>query len=145
MIKLRQVIASAEYLVHQSIASSQTELNTLVTILLSENLCCMSDYFLSHDKLDLAKLAAFWSVEKILKINLKVEQVANSFAALLKVLRVRGETYKYKWVYKSTQIQIARALFCSKLNMEGLAAVARAYTEVMICGWVEKITSSSKQ
>lgn len=133
MIKKRQLINSAQSSVNRSKAFSCSELEIIVTILLSENLCHMSNYFLSINQLNLAKLAAFWSVEKILKVQLKVEQVANSFTELMKVLRVRGETLKFKWVYQAAQTQIARAMFCSELNINGLTAIAKAYTEVMIC------------
>jgi hypothetical protein len=133
-MKMRHLISSTQCLLNRSKAFMMSELNILVTILLSENLYHMSEYFLSQNKLDLAKLAAFWSVQKILKVQLKLEQVANSFTALMKVLRVKQESLCFEWVFEAAQIQIARALFSSDVNMDGLTAVAKAYSEFMVYG-----------
>lgn len=93
----------------------------------------MSEYFLAKNEVNLAKLAAFWSLQKILKVELKIRDVARSFSVLLKVLRVTGESTEYQWIQEAAVVQISRALFSSELNLDGLTEVARVYIEIIIC------------
>lgn len=92
----------------------------------------MSEYFLTKNQLNLAKLAAFWSVQKVLKVQLKVREVAMSFASVMKVLRITGEVKKYQWVQDAALIQVARAMFSSALDLDSLTAVAGLYKELVI-------------
>jgi hypothetical protein len=134
MAKQKLVVRSVQLLINKSKAETLSNLDNIVTILLSENLCLMAACFLAKKEFHLARLAAFWSLQKILTVQPKVQQVAESFAMVMKVLRVIGQSDNYKWVQEAAQIQIARALFCSELSMDGLVAIAKAYTEIMICG-----------
>lgn len=133
VLKMRQLTKSVKFLVTQSKAQKFSNLNSLVTPQLSKSLCLMSEYFLAKNELHLAKLAAFWSLQKILKVELKIQNVAKSFSMMLKVLRVTGESTEYQWIQEAAVVQTSRALFSSELNLNGLTEIARVYMEIMIC------------
>lgn len=93
----------------------------------------MSEAFLAQKLIKLAMLAAFWSLHKILKVQLKVRDVAMSFANVLKLILLCGKVEKFRWLQDAALLQVSRSVFSSELDLGGLTMVAKLYNELMKC------------
>lgn len=108
-------------------------MSALVTIQLSTTMSCMFDLFLETKEIDLAKLAAFWSLRKALNTSRSVSNIARSFANVLKILSVTGGADQFMWLQKAALQQLIRTLFVDELDLEGLTNVVRMYQGIMMC------------
>lgn len=111
-------------------------MSALVTTQLSSTMSCMFDLFLETKEIDLAKLAAFWSLRKALNTSRSVSNIARSFANVLKILSVTGGADQFMWLQKAALQQLIRTLFVDELDLEGLTNVVRMYQGIMMCQWV---------
>lgn len=113
-------------------SKATSKLFSIATIQLSKTMCFMFELFLSMKQYDLAKLAAFWSLQKVLKVHLKVRDVARSFTNALKIVHIAGEANDFLWLQSLALVKISRAVFISGLDLEALTEVTRLHKELMV-------------
>lgn len=110
-----------------------SKLTYLATRQLSKTLTHMSETFLATRQFELAKFAAFWSLEKTLEYGRHFREISKSFGNVLHVIHRVGESRKYFWLLKATFIQVCRSTFIGGVNLDGLYSVMRIYQHSMIC------------
>lgn len=89
--------------------------------------------FLNTQQHELAKLAAFWSLRKIFKVDRRVSDVAKCFENVMNILSLTEETNKFVWLQEAALIQVSTCLFNSVLDSDGIISVTRMYIALMLC------------
>lgn len=110
-----------------------SRLFSLVTLQLSKTLNLMFELFFEKKQFDLAKLAAFYALRKILKFDRTLGGIARSFSNALKITFFTGETNEFVWLQEAALIQTARTSFIDDIELEGLTWVIKMYHGQMLC------------
>lgn len=110
-----------------------TKLTYLATRQLSKTLTNMSETFLATRQFSLAKLAAFWSLEKALQYGRHFREISKSFSNVLHVIHRVGESKEFFWLLKAAFVEVCRSTFIGGVNIEGLISVMKMYEHCMIC------------
>lgn len=92
----------------------------------------MFELFLITKQFDLAKLAAFWSLRNILKVERRISDVAMSFRSVLIITALNGESNRFKWLEGEALKHLTASLFNSNMNVNGLIAAAKMYHALML-------------
>lgn len=93
----------------------------------------MFELFFENHQFDLAKLAAFWALRKILKFDRTLAGVARSFGNALKIVFYTGGAEEFAWLQEAAIIQTARTSFMDDMDLEGLTWIIRMYHGLMLC------------
>lgn len=92
----------------------------------------MFDSFFEMKQYDLAKLAAFWSLQQSLNFNRNVCDVARSFANAMTIVFYDGTVDNFLWLQSTALEQTSRALFSDDLNLYALTEVIKMYKALMM-------------
>jgi hypothetical protein len=133
ILKFKLVVRRIKSLLMVKQIPNCSKLTYLATRQLSKTLTNMSETFLATRQFALAKLAAFWSLEKALQYGRHFREISKSFANVLHVIHRVGESREYFWLQSATFVQVCRSTFIGDVNVEGLLSVMRIYQHSMIC------------
>lgn len=110
-----------------------TKLASMVTIQLSKTLSSLFEVFLATKKFCLAKLAAYWGLWMALRFDRHFSILARNFANVFKIISSNHSRDNHSWITKIAFREISRSIFFDGVDMEGLTAVVRMYTGIMMC------------
>lgn len=92
----------------------------------------MFDTFFEMKQYDLAKLAAFWSLQQSLKFSRTIADIARSFANAMTIVFFVDDANDFLWLQQAALVQTVRTLFCDDLNLWSLTEVTKMYNALMI-------------
>lgn len=110
-----------------------SRLFSLITLQESKIFSLIFELLFEKNEFELAKLAAFWSLRKILKYDRNFSDVARSFTNVLKIVFYTGGVEKFLWMQSAALVQVNWALFIDGLDLDGLRCVIKLYHALMKC------------
>lgn len=132
-LKLKLLVRSIRKLSERKEAQKLSRLVALATIQLSRTLSVIFELLYEEKQFDLAQLAAFWSLEMILKHERKFRDVARSFSNVVKIIYRTSSVHSFLWLQKVALEEVTRTLFIDEMNLEGLTALIELYQGLMLC------------
>jgi hypothetical protein len=132
-MKLEKLVKDIKKLVQIENSPKCSRLVSLATTQLARTLSFMFELQFEKKQFDLAKLAAFWSLQKILKFERNFSDVTRSFGNILKIVFITGSVDEFLWLPTGALEQVARTLFVDDVSLKGLTNMAKLYNELMMC------------
>lgn len=132
-LKLRKLVKSVKKLTRREEEQNCSKLVALVTIQVARTLSVMFDLQYDTKQFELAWLAAFWSLKKMLKYERNFRDIVVSFGNAVKVANRTSSVEEFLWLQEAALEEVAQTLFVDGVNLFGLTALIELYHGIMFC------------